>query len=609
MCGLIGYTGRSDALPLLMDGLKRLEYRGYDSAGVAIGTAGGIKIVKTQGRLAKLEELLKSGAPEGTYGIGHTRWATHGEPSDINSHPHQSWAKKFAVVHNGTIENYKEIKDKLVSRGVAFASQTDTEVIAHLVEYYYDGDVLQAISKASNALDGSYALGIICADFPGKVYAVRKDNPLIAAYCEAGAMMASDIPAILSHTRDFYSLGEKEMAVLSPDGIEFYDINLEKIHKDTFHIDWSVDAAEKGGYPHFMLKEIMEQPRALSDAIKTRIDPATGKIAFENFSMTEEEVRNISRVCITACGSAAYAGMVGKEVIRRLARIPAEMELASEFRYQDPLIDAHTLVIVISQSGETADTVAALRYAKERGAKTLGIVNVLGSTVARETDYLIYTNSGPEIAVATTKAYSCQLGVLYMVAAYLANTLGLIGEAERRRLAGEILALPSKLGEILSKHDDIQYFAARSQGAKNIFFIGRGMDYAASMEAALKLKEISYIHSEAYAGGELKHGPLALIEPGSLVVALAGTKRLFDKLVTNIEQAKARGARTFGVTWEGNGRVRESCDFAFFTPETEELFTPSLTIAPLQLFAYYIAAGRGLDIDKPRNLAKSVTVE
>ena len=608
MCGIVGYTGFEQAAPLLLAGLTKLEYRGYDSSGVAIQTDKGIVVAKAKGRLSVLQEMLNDGQKlTGTTGIGHTRWATHGEPSDVNSHPHLSPSGKFAVVHNGIIENYLELKEKLTHKGFIFRSETDTEVIAHLLEYYDKGDILDTVIRMQNVLKGSYALGVLAQNNPDEIIAVRKDSPLIVGVCQDGSIMASDIPAILSYTRDFYQLEEKEIVIIRRDSIRFFDSNKETVIKDTFHVDWDVDAAEKGGYEHFMIKEIMEQPKALTDTISPRIKE--NEIYFDAFHMSEEEIRSIDKLYIVACGSAAYTGIVGKYVIQQLSRIPVEVELASEFRYSTPIISPNTLVVVISQSGETADSLAALRYAKAAGAKTLAVVNVIGSAIAKEAHTVIYTNAGPEIAVATTKAYSCQLSVLYMLAIYLGRRQGLIDDGQNEALLSALRQLPDQVADILKHKDDIQYFASRHYGAKDVFFIGRNLDYASCLEGSLKLKEISYIHSEAYAAGELKHGTIALIEQGTLVVAIAAIEPMFEKIMSNVREVKARGAFALGLTWAGNDVIQKTCDYAFYIPRTMDVFTPTLTVIPLQLFAYYTASMRGLDIDKPRNLAKSVTVE
>jgi glucosamine--fructose-6-phosphate aminotransferase (isomerizing) len=606
MCGIVGFAAKSDVIPSLFEGLSKLEYRGYDSAGIAFFANDKIDVVKSKGRLKNLKDKFDSERKiESQTGIGHTRWATHGEPNDANAHPHLSRSNRFAVVHNGIIENYIELKEKLIKKGYEFTSDTDTEVVAHLFEYYYKGDILDAFIKVQSKLEGSYALGVLSVDSPGEIIAARKDSPLVAGICEFGAMIASDVPALLSYTRDFYEIGEKEIVILTQNSLRFYDSEKEPLQKNSYHVDWDADAAELSGYEHFMMKEIMEQPRAIKDTISTKIK--NGEAEFDGFSFAD--LGCVSRVYITACGSAYHAGIVGKHVIQRLTGLPAEAELASEFRYQDPILTPGTLAVVISQSGETADTIAALNYAKSKGVKTLAIVNVVGSAIAKAADFVIYTNAGPEIAVATTKAYSCQLIVLYLLGIYLARHMKLISDERNAELIKELSNLPEKVSEALLSKDLAQYLASRHFGAKDVFYIGRNLDYAAALEASLKLKEISYIHSEAYAAGELKHGTIALIEDGSLVIAVAVTKKMFEKLASNILELKARKAEVLALTWENNEKINAYCKSVIYVPVTLDLFTPTLTIIPLQLFAYYIASLKGLDIDKPRNLAKSVTVE
>lgn len=608
MCGIVGFIGGENVVPVLLAGLTKLEYRGYDSAGIALQQKNELKVIKSKGRLSVLKEKMERGERISSMaGIGHTRWATHGEPNDVNSHPHLSHSCRFAVVHNGIIENYKELKEKLEGKGYVFLSQTDTEVIAHLLEYYYRGDLVDAVLHVQNKLEGSYALGVLSLDYPDEIIAVRKDSPLVVGMCAEGALMASDIPALLPYTRDFYELSEKEIVILKKEGIQFFDVNREPVHKTTYHVDWDMDSASLCGYEHFMIKEIMEQPKALKDTISAKIKQ--GEVDFASFSLTREELQGIDRFYVVACGSAAHAGMVGKQVIQQLARMPVEVELASEFRYQEPLISERTFVLVVSQSGETADSLAALKYAKAQGAKTLAIVNVVGSAIAKAADQVIYTNAGPEISVATTKAYSCQLAVLYLLAIYLGRKKGTIDDQQNQELLQELLQLPEKVEEVLQNKDKIQYLASRHYHAKDVFFIGRNLDYAAALEASLKLKEISYIHSEAYAAGELKHGTIALVEDGTLIIAVAVNEKMFDKLSSNIQEVQARGADVLTLTWEGNGKVDPGSESVFFVPRTAAPFSPTLTIIPLQIFAYYVASMKGLDIDKPRNLAKSVTVE
>lgn len=602
MCGIIGYVGNKSAVPIILDGLKRLEYRGYDSAGIAVMNEQGFGVVKQKGRLASLEQLVNQQPIAGTIGIGHTRWATHGEPSDINSHPHLGSQNKIAIVHNGIIENYLQIKEWLEQKGINFVSQTDSEVVAQLAEYYYDGGIVDTVVRTVNALEGSYALGIMCLDEPEKLIAVKKENPLIIGVSDYGCFIASDVPAILPHTNKVYYLNDREIAVLTRSKVEFFNMDGEPIEKELEVVNWTLDSAEKGGYEHFMLKEIMEQPKILQDTIHSAIHGDNARIV-ESLDITK-----YNKIVITACGSAYNAGMVAKYVFERLCRVSVEVELASEFRYKDPIIDKNTLVILVSQSGETADTIAAMREAKRRGAVTLSIINVVGSTIAKETDYTIYTMAGPEIAVATTKAFSAQLVLLYILAIAFARKLGRISPEVEAKLLAEISAIPEKAAEILERVDMIQKYAATCIGCKSIFFIGRNIDYAISMEGSLKLKEISYIHSEAYAGGELKHGTISLIEDNTMVVAVSCCERLYEKIYSNVEQVISRGAKVLMIgsyikaSPHGKLQIIE-------IPRINELFSPSLSVIVLQLFAYYVAANKGLDIDKPRNLAKSVTVE
>ena len=599
MCGIIGYTGNEQVTPILLDGLKRLEYRGYDSAGVAVmGADDRIQIAKAKGRLQVLSDQLDGGAKiGGTVGIGHTRWATHGKPSDENSHPHTSESGRFAIVHNGIIENYQYLRKFLTDKGVRFTSETDTETVAHLLDYYYKGDILDAVIEVLRRVEGSYALGILCADQPDEIVAVRKDSPLVVGLGADGNYIASDIPAILPHTRDIYQLTDNEIAV----------IRKEPVDKEVFHVDWDVDAAEKGGYEHFMFKEIMEQPAAFAATLSPRI--MDGKIKLDGVELTEEYVRGLERIHIVACGTAYHVGVVGKYAIEKLARIPVDAALASEFRYSDPIVNDKTLTIVISQSGETADTIAALRESKRLGARTLAIVNVVGSTIANEADDVLYTWAGPEIAVASTKAYTTQLGVMYLLCLQLAQLLGRVSDAEYDRYIAELQRIPAKMEAILQDKEKIQYCASRYFSAKDIFFIGRNFDYAVAMEASLKLKEISYMHSEAYAAGELKHGTISLIEEGTPVVALAANRRLYEKIMSNVKEVTARGASVIALTTAANTSISAEVAYVLTIPETDELLLPCLSVLPMQLFAYYVAALRGCDIDKPRNLAKSVTVE
>lgn len=608
MCGIVGYVGKKPAAPVLLEGLSKLEYRGYDSAGIAVMKDGKIDIHKAKGRLKILSDMIDDGnAVSGSMGIGHTRWATHGEPSDVNSHPHISSSGRFAVVHNGIIENYLSLKKKMQAKGVEFVSETDTEVVAHLFEYYYNGDIIDTMIKVIQRVEGSYALGIISADNPDEFIAVRKASPLIIGLGEEENFIASDVTAILKHTRNIYYLEDDEIVVLNKDSVKVYNTDKELVKKEVFTVDWDVSAAEKGGYEHFMMKEIEEQPKALRDTISPRIKD--GKITLDKFSLSQEDMKNLDKVYIVACGSAYHVGMVGKYVIEKLCRIPVEAEVASEFRYHDPIVDERTLTIVISQSGETADTLAALKEAKEKGSRILSIVNVVGSAIANASDDVIYTWAGPEIAVATTKAYSTQLSVIYMIALYLAEKRGTVSEVEYKEIIDGIEKLPDLVAKILEDKDNVQYLASRFFSSKSIFFIGRNLDYAVALEGSLKLKEISYIHSEAYAAGELKHGTISLIEEGTLVVALATGDALYDKTISNVKEVKARGAVVLGVTTDKHEHAEDVCDCVVRIPAVHPVLLPSLTVIPLQLFSYYVASLKGCDIDKPRNLAKSVTVE
>lgn len=608
MCGIVGYIGDDQAAPILLSGLEKLEYRGYDSAGVAVYDGTSLQVVKAKGRLKILSDMIDGGKDiPGTVGIGHTRWATHGKPSDVNSHPQVSNSGKFAVVHNGIIENYLALKEYLVSKGKNFVSETDTEVIAQLLEYYYKGDILDAVIRVISKVEGSYALGILCEDDPEQLFAVRKDSPLIVGLGKNENFIASDVPAILNKTRDIYRLRDNEIVVLKRGGVTVYNTDKEIVPKEPEHIDWDVSAAEKGGYEHFMAKEIMEQPKAIRDTISPRIK--NGKIVLDNITLTAEQIKSFSKIFIVACGSAYHVGMVAKYVLEAMTRIPVEVDVASEFRYRSPIIDEKVLVIIISQSGETADSLAALREAKRLGARTLSIVNVVGSSIANDSDDVMYTWAGPEIAVATTKAYSTQLAVVYLLSIYLADKLGRLSEQEYAFYVSQLQELPEKVTEILSNKEKIQYLASKFFNSKDIFFIGRNLDYAMSLEGSLKLKEISYIHSEAYAAGELKHGTISLIEEGTLVVALATHKELFDKMMSNVKEVKARGAVVMGLTTEDKTKIEQETDHVLYIPQICDIMLPSLAVVPLQLFAYYVASMKGCDIDKPRNLAKSVTVE
>ena len=608
MCGIVGFTGTQDAGPLLLDGLKRLEYRGYDSAGIAVQSGGTIRAAKASGHLQNLCEKTHDGADlPGTCGIGHTRWATHGAPTVTNAHPHLSDDGVFAVVHNGIIENYAELREELIGRGFVFHSETDTEVVVHLLDSYYKGDLKSAVMKTVSRLSGSYALGVVCADHPGELIAVKSASPLILGVGVGENFFASDVTALVSHTRNVIYLEDGEFASLTPDRITVFDCTGKEIEKKVSRVVWDVEAAEKGGYEHFMLKEIMEQPRALKAAVEPRV--RDGEIVLDGVELTAEQLKGIRRVVITACGSAYHAGCVGRYIMEELCRIPVEAEVASELRYRNPLIGEDTLVIVISQSGETADTIAALKECKERGARTLAIVNVVGSTVAKLADDVLYTWAGPEIAVATTKGYTTQVAVLSLLSVYMARKLERIGDDRYRELVSGIRSLPERCQRSIDLNTHVAYLAKRYHNNSSLFFIGRNLDYAACLEASLKLKEISYIHSEAYAAGERKHGTIALIEEGRLVVALCCYEALFDKLASNIKEVKARGAKVMAVVQEGNRRIFAEADDVLFAPVVDPLLIAITEIVPLQLFAYYVAKENGCDIDKPKNLAKSVTVE
>jgi glucosamine--fructose-6-phosphate aminotransferase (isomerizing) len=611
MCGIVGYVGTQEAAPILLDGLRRLEYRGYDSAGMAVCGPEGLQVCKTRGRLQALADLTEEGRTlTGTLGVGHTRWATHGEPNDINAHPQVSQSGLFAVVHNGIIENYALLRAQLTAKGYTFRSETDTEVVAQLLDYYYAAsrDVFEAVNSMLSAVEGAYALGIVCADAPDRLIAARKDAPLLLGYGDGENFIASDVTALLRHTRDIVYMDDGELAIVTCGGIRIYDERRRPIEKEHHHIDWDVDAAEKGGYDHFMLKEIYEQPDAIARAITGRI--RDGRVVLSDLTMTDREIRELGRVCIVACGSSYHVGMVGKYVLERLLRRPVEVSLASEFRYSDPIVGKGDLVIVISQSGETLDSMAALREARKRGARILSIVNVVGSSIARESHDVLYTWAGPEIAVATTKAYSTQMVVLNLLGLYFGDILGTVDFDTYTAMVQGIEALPAQMAHILSDTAEIQAAARELAGHEQIFFIGRNLDYALSLEGSLKLKEISYIHSEAYASGELKHGTISLIEEGTPVIAAATYMPLFDKAMSNVVEVQARGARVLALTTEtGAERMHSRVARVLTVPETETMLLPQLGVVPLQLLAYYIALARGCDIDKPRNLAKSVTVE
>ncbi len=610
MCGVVGYVGSRDAVPVLINGLTKLEYRGYDSAGVAVLNDGKINICKTKGRIQNLQDKLLVNPIKGNVGIGHTRWATHGVPSDENAHPHPSSDRKIAVVHNGIIENYMEFKEELEAKGYKFLSETDTETVAHLIDDYYRSgmDILEAVFNVLDRIEGSYALGVICSDFPDQLIAARKDSPLVVGIGDGENFIASDMPAILNYTKNVYLLDDKEVALIKADSIKIYDSHRKEVKKDVFTFDWDIEAAEKNGYDHFMLKEIYEQPKVVKDNLSRRFDE-NGRVTLDGIKLGKEELANINRIYICACGTAYYAGLIGKYLIERIVRIPVNSEMASEFRYKDPLIDDKTLMIVVSQSGETADTLAAMRLAKEKGARVMGIVNAVGSSIAREADDVLYTLAGPEIAVASTKAFSAQVVAMYLLTIHLAQELGKMDEKTTMEIKGYMEELPSLVNKILAKAPVIQRLTQKYIGSKNVFYIGRGLDYIVGMEGSLKLKEIAYLHSEPYAAGELKHGPIALIEDTTLVVGIVTQEALFEKTVSNIREVKARGARVLAIAMEGNKEIEKYADDVFYIPRTHWMLAPLLANIPQQLFAYYMALGLGNDVDKPRNLAKSVTVE
>ena len=613
MCGIVGFTGELQAAPILLDGLSRLEYRGYDSAGMAVMNTetGEVDIVKSKGRLKLLAAKTDDGkAMKGTCGIGHTRWATHGEPSETNAHPHFSDDNNVIVVHNGIIENYQELKERLSRKGFQFYSQTDTEIVTNLLSYYYNDnghDPLDAISKTMLRVTGSYALGIMFRDKPGILYAARKDSPLIIGKNEHGTLMASDVPAILSHTRTVYYIDNLEMAVLQRDSVQFYNIDQEPVEKEAVQIDWDAEAAEKGGFEHFMMKEIHEQPKAVKDTVNAYLK--NGEIDLSQTGLTDEIMKKLSRIYIVACGSAYHVGMAAKYVIEDLTDLPVECDLASEFRYRNPKLVKDSMVIIVSQSGETADSLAALRLSRELGVPVYGIINVVGSSIAREADYVMYTLAGPEIAVATTKAYSTQLICMYLLAMKLGQLRGTVTAEQTAAMIEELQQLPEKIEKVLADKERIQWFASKFAGAKDIFFIGRGLDYAISLEGSLKMKEISYVHSEAYAAGELKHGTISLIEDGTLVIGVMTQKELFEKTRSNMVETRSRGAYLMGLTTYGNYSIEDTVDFTVYVPTTDPHFATTLAIIPLQLMGYYVSVAKGLDVDKPRNLAKSVTVE
>ncbi|QSQ08274.1 Glutamine--fructose-6-phosphate aminotransferase [isomerizing] [Koleobacter methoxysyntrophicus] len=609
MCGIVGYVGDRSAAPFLIDGLKRLEYRGYDSAGIAVYDGEKTEVVKREGRLSRLEESLNGNFTKGFLGIGHTRWATHGKPSDINAHPHTDCSGNIIVVHNGIIENYQEIREWLKERGHRFRTEVDTEVIPHLIEEYYQGDLVSAVQKTLEWIRGSFALGILSGEEPDKIIAVRKDSPLVVGLGNGENYIASDIPAILEHTRKVYILKDGHMAVVKKDRVDLMDFKGRKVEQEVFDVKWDAVAAEKSGYPHFMLKEIHEQPRALKDTMTGRIDPERGDIRLDEITIKAEDLENIDKIFIVACGTAYHAGIVGKHAIERLTRIPVEVDIASEFRYRDPMVDDRTIVIIISQSGETADTLAALRESKKRGARIIAITNVVGSSVSREAEDVLYTWAGPEIAVASTKAYSTQLVSLYMLALKMALEKGTVDREEAVEIMREMKQLPEKAQRIIGGEQKIKELAYQYSKWDDVFFIGRGLDYAVALEGSLKLKEISYIHAEAYPAGELKHGTLALITEGIPVISLVTQEQLYEKTLSNIKEVEAREATVIAVAMEGDENIAKNANHVIYIPRTIPFLTPVLTVIPLQLFAYYAAVARGCDVDKPRNLAKSVTVE
>ena len=612
MCGIVGYTGNAQAAPVLLDGLSKLEYRGYDSAGIAVRNGEArAEVLKAKGRLKILAEKTNDGeSVPGTCGIGHTRWATHGEPSEKNAHPHMTQDGNVIAVHNGIIENYQELKEKLLRKNYVFYSETDTEVAVKLIDYYYkkyEGTPVDALKHAMLRIRGSYALAVMFHDYPGEIYVARKDSPMILGVENGASYIASDVPAILKYTRNVYYIGNMEMACVRKGEITFFNVDGEEITKTPKVIEWDAQAAEKGGFEHFMMKEIHEQPKAVADTLNSVLKD--GKIDLSEVGLTEEEIRDISQIYIVACGSAWHVGMAAQYVLEDVARIPVRVELASEFRYRKPILDAHGLVVIISQSGETADSLAALREAKAQGIKTLGIVNVVGSSIAREADNVFYTLAGPEISVATTKAYSTQLIAAYALAIQFALVRGEISEEQYEDFIKEIQKLPDKIKRILEDKERIQWFASKQANTQDAFFIGRGIDYAISLEGSLKMKEVSYIHSEAYAAGELKHGTISLVEDGTLIIGVLTQPGLYEKTVSNMVECKSRGAYLVGLTTFGNYNIEETADFTVYIPKTDPHFATSLAVIPLQLLGYYVSVAKGLDVDKPRNLAKSVTVE
>ncbi|WP_317302083.1 glutamine--fructose-6-phosphate transaminase (isomerizing) [Acidaminococcus timonensis] len=609
MCGIVGYIGRHQATPFLMEGLSKLEYRGYDSAGIAVYNDGKIDVEKCVGRLDALRQKIVGHEPVGTIGIGHTRWATHGKPSDINAHPHMDESGQFAVVHNGIIENYMPLKQALLKKGHHFLSETDTEIVPHLMADLWDGDFESTVRKVLHTIQGSYSLVFLCAKDPSKLICAKKNNPLVIGLGKGENYIASDIPAIINKTRDTYILSDGEMAVVEADKVTVKDLNGKKINKEVFRVNWDAEAAEKGGFEHFMLKEIYEQPKAVRDTLRGRVSRDSDKVTFNELNWTAETFKDLKKIFIVACGTAYHAGIVGKYYIEKMARIPVEVDIASEFRYRDPIIDEHCMCIVVSQSGETSDTLEALKEAKRRGARTMAVTNVVGSSIAREADQVVYTYAGPEIAVASTKAYTTQLIVMLLLSMYISHLVGKLSDERLHELIQAVLAVPERMHDILDHVDQIKVYANNYANREDAFFLGRSLDYAVALEGALKLKEISYIHAEAYAAGELKHGTLALITEGVPVIVLATQSNIYDKTISNLVEVKSRGAIVIGIGMEGDTELAKHADSVIIIPKADEDLAPILAVIPLQLLAYYAALARGCDVDKPRNLAKSVTVE
>ena len=609
MCGIVGYIGRHQATPFLMEGLSKLEYRGYDSAGIAVYNDGKIDVQKCVGRLDALRQKIVGHEPVGTIGIGHTRWATHGKPSDINAHPHMDESGTFAVVHNGIIENYMPLKQALLKKGHHFLSDTDTEIVPHLMADLWDGDFESTVRKVLHTIQGSYSLVFLCAKDPSKLICAKKNNPLVIGLGKGENYIASDIPAIINKTRDTYILNDGEMAIVEADKVVVKGLNGKKINKEVFRVNWNAEAAEKGGFEHFMLKEIYEQPKAVRDTLRGRVSKDSDKVTFSELNWTAETFKDLKKIFIVACGTAYHAGIVGKYYIEKMARIPVEVDIASEFRYRDPIIDEHCMCIVVSQSGETSDTLEALKEAKRRGAKTMAVTNVVGSSIAREADQVVYTYAGPEIAVASTKAYTTQLIIMLLLSMYISHLVGKLSDERLHDLIQAVLEVPERMHDILDHVDQIKVYANNYANREDAFFLGRSLDYAVALEGALKLKEISYIHAEAYAAGELKHGTLALITEGVPVIVLATQSNIYDKTISNLVEVKSRGAIVIGIGMEGDTELAKHADSVIIIPKADEDLAPILAVIPLQLLAYYAALARGCDVDKPRNLAKSVTVE